>query len=121
MQLAAVIFAIDRQTSRPEASLDLIFEARPRAILEHRIGTGAKRKHFADDVDSLAQPIGGTERPEILATVFDNFPRDHDSRPRMIGDLGAPGGFIVLEANVVARLVLLDEVVFEDQRFLFSG
>ncbi len=46
VQMAAVLIAIDRQTARPEASLDLVFEARPRAIAEHRVCAGAQRKDF---------------------------------------------------------------------------
>ena len=34
MQMAPVFGAVDRQTARPEASLDLVFDTRARAILE---------------------------------------------------------------------------------------
>jgi len=37
------------------------------------------------------------------------------------GHLDAEIALVVLEANVVTRLVLLDQVVFEDQRFLVAG
>ncbi len=116
-----ILVAIDRQTTRPEASLDLIFEARARAILEYRIGTGAERENLADDIDGFAQAIRGAERTEIFAAVLDDLAGHHDAGPRMIGDLGAQVGFVVFEADVVARLVLLDEVVFEDQRFFLTA
>src|SRR5258708_30670337 len=100
MQMAAVFFAIDRQTARPEASLDLILEARPRTIAEDRVGAGAQRKDFADDVDSLAQSVGRAERAEVAAAVLDNLAGDGDSRPCMIRELRAQVAIVVLEGDV---------------------
>src|ERR1035437_6214559 len=98
VQMAAVLFAIDRQTARPQASLDLIFEARPRAIGGHRVGAGAQRKDFADDVDRLAQSVGRAERAEVAPAVLDDLAGDRDSRPCVIGDLRAQLRFVVFEA-----------------------
>ena len=120
VQMAAVLVAIDRQAARPEASLDLIFEARPRAIAKDRVGAGAQRKNLADDVDSLAQSVGRSERAEVVTAVLYDLARDGDSRPRMIGDLRAQVRFVVLEPDVVPGLVLLDQVVLENQRFLLA-
>src|ERR1039458_9451901 len=92
--MAAVLVAIDRQTARPQASLDLIFQARPRAIAEHRVGAGTQRKYFAHDVDRLAQSVGRTERAEVAPAVLDDLARDRDSRPCVIRDLRAQVGFI---------------------------
>src|SRR5258708_13751325 len=97
MQMAAVFFAIDRQTARPEASLDLILEARPRAIAEDRVGAGAQRKDFADDVDRLAQSVGGAEGAEVPAAALNNLSRDGDSRPPVIPDLPPPVRFLILK------------------------
>src|ERR1700685_4391134 len=104
--MTPVLLAIDRQTARPEASLDLIFEARARAIAEHGVGAGAQRKHFADDVDGLAQTVGRAERAEVAAAVLDDLAGDGDTRPRVIGDLGAQVGFIVFEADVYPCVVM---------------
>ena len=73
VQMALVFVAIDRQAARPQASLDLIFDTRARAILEHRVGAGAQRKNLADDVDSLAQAVGRAERAEVLAAILARF------------------------------------------------
>ena len=89
VQMAPVFVAIDRQTARAEASLDLILEAWARAVAEHRVGAGAERKDFADDVDRLAQAVSRAERAEVVAAVLNDFARDRDSRPRVVGDLGA--------------------------------
>ena len=59
------------------------------------------------------------ERPEVAVAVLDDLARRQDARPGMLGgDFDAEITLVVLEANVVARLVLLDQIVFEDQRFL---
>ena len=80
-----------------------------------------ERKNFADDVDGFAQAVGGAEGAEVVAAVFDDFAGDGDARPCVIGDLGAQVGFVVLETDVVAGLVLLDQVVLEDQRFFLAA
>ena len=67
--MAPVFVAIDRQAARPEASLDLVFDARARAVAEYRVRAGAQRKNFADDVDRLAQSVGRSERAEVVAAV----------------------------------------------------
>src|SRR6267378_8079453 len=108
--MALVFVAIDRQHARSEAALDLIFDTRPRAIAENRIGAGAQWKDFADDVDGLAQTVGRSKRPEVVSAVFDDAARHRDARPRMVRDFRAQVRFVVLEPDVVARLVLLDQV-----------
>ena len=58
-------------------------------------------------------------RTEVLAAVLDDLAGDEDARPLVLhGHLDADVRLVVLEPDVVARLVLLDEVVLEDQRFL---
>src|SRR5271163_2401100 len=98
--MASIFVAIDRQAARPEASLDLIFEAWARAVAEHGVGAGAQRKNFADNVDRLAQAVGRAERSEVVTAVLDDFAGDGDARPRVIGDLRAQVRFVVLEPDI---------------------
>src|SRR5579859_3056756 len=84
VQMALVLAAIDRQHARPEAALDLVLDARARSIAEDRVGAGAQRKDLADDVDGLAQAVGGTERAKITSAILHDAARDGDPRPRMI-------------------------------------
>src|SRR6516165_7538612 len=118
--MLAVFRAIDGETARPHAALDLIFETRARAIAKYPVGAGPQRKDLPNDVDGFAQPVRRSERTKVLTAILDDASRDRDSRPGMIGDLGAQVRFVVLKPDVVARLVLLDEIVLEDQRFLFA-
>src|SRR6202035_4408201 len=112
--------AIDLETAGAKASLDLIFDAGARTIAKDRIRAGAQGKNLADDVDGLAQSVGRAERAKVLAAIAHDFARDHDARPRMVGHLGAQVRLIVLEPDVISRAVLLDQVVFENQRLFLA-
>src|SRR5208283_3325485 len=79
VQMAAVFLAIDRQAARPEASLDLIFETRTRAIAKDRVSASAQRKDFADDVDGFAETVSRAERAEVVAAVLDDLAGDGDA------------------------------------------
>src|SRR5207245_464940 len=62
------------------------------------------------------------EGPEVAAAVLDDLASDQDARPRVLhGDLHAHVALVVLQPDVVARPVLLDEVVLEDEGFLVAG
>ena len=89
------------------------------AVAEHRVAAGAQREDLADGVERLAHGRRAVERPEVAAAVLDDAPRDQHARPRSLHrDLDADVALVVLQPDVVARLVLLDQVVLEDQRFL---
>src|SRR5579885_2795913 len=109
--MSLVFLAVDWQAARPQASLYLVLKARPRTIAENPVRAGSQGKHLADHVDGLAKSVRRTEGPEISAAILHDPPRDRDPRPRMIGDLGAQVGFVILQPDVVTRFVLLDEVV----------
>src|SRR5581483_7479048 len=120
-QMSLVFLAVDWQAARPQASLYLVLKARPRTIAENPVRAGSQGKHLADHVDGLAQSVRRAEGPEISAPILHDPPRDRDPRPRMIGNLGAQVGFVILQPDVVARLVLLDEVVLEVYRLVLAG
>src|SRR5579875_1349276 len=119
--MALIFGAIHRQAARPQASLDLIFQARTGAIAKDGVGASAQRKNFANYVDCLAQAVGGAEGTEVKPAVLHDLTRYRDSGPGMFGDFGAEIGLVVLEPDVVARPVLFDQVVLENQRFFFAG
>src|ERR1041384_6551982 len=75
-----------------------------------------------DDIDGFTGGDGGRERSEIAAAVLDNFTRGKNTRPRMPrSHFNAEITFVVLQPNIIAGLVLLDQVVFEDQRLFVRG
>src|SRR5581483_3028963 len=106
--------------ARREAALDLVLKTRPRAILEIVFGAVSQQKMFLDDVEGFPRGDRRGIWPEIAAAVLDNLSRGRNARPRMAHvDLDAQVALVVFKPDVVARLVLLDQVVFQDQRFFF--
>ena len=110
---------IDGEHAGPEAALDLVLDARAAAVLEHRIAARAEREHLADRVERIADRRRTGERAEVPAAVLHDLPRHEYPGPRILhAHLHAHVALVVLQADVVARPVLLDQVVLEDQRFL---
>src|SRR5207249_2439976 len=92
------------------------------AVLEDGVAAGAEREHLADGVERLPHRRRAGEGPEVTAAVLHDLAGDQDARPRVVhGDLHAHVALVVLQPDVVARPVLLDEVVLEDEGFLVAG
>ena len=120
LDLGTVVGGIDRQRARAETALDLIFQARPGAVTEHAVRTRPQRKDLADGFQRVLDRGARMERPEIFGAVFDHLARQQQPRPRVpLRQLDVPVRGIVLEADVVAGLELLDQRVFEQQRLFF--
>ena len=67
-------------------------------------------------VNGVAEAV----RPIILSRLFIDRSRFEDSRIRFFGDAYTRIAFSVFEQYVVMRLVLLDEVVFQQECVLFA-
>ena len=100
------------------AALDLVLQARAVAVAEVVVGAAPQQEVLLDDFQGLAHGHRGSVGAEVAAAVLDDAAGGEDARPVAPGHLDAQVALVVLEADVVARLVLLDEVVLEDQRFL---
>ncbi len=117
--VAGVLVAIDLEAARRGTALDLILDARPRAVAQHGVAATAQRKDLAQHPQRLAHRPRRRERAEIARAVAHQLARDDEPRPAgRVFHLDADIALVVLEADVVARLVLLDQVVLEDERFL---
>ncbi|MBV8263427.1 MAG: hypothetical protein JOY87_06365 [Candidatus Eremiobacteraeota bacterium] len=99
--------------------MNMVLQARPPVIdADVVILASAQREDFADEVDDVAQSARIAERAEIAAAVTHELAREDDARERLaqrhlqIGIL-----LVVLEPDVERRLVLLDEIALEQQRF----
>ena len=55
------------------------------------------------------------ERTEIFRTVLDHFSCDENSRETFVLDTNPGIGFIVLQTDIVTRLVFFDQTVFQQQ------
>src|SRR5262249_42612388 len=114
--------AVDREHAGPEAALDVVFDAGAAAVAEHRVAAGAEREHLADRVERLPHGRRTGEGAEVAAPVLHDTTRDEHAWPRILHrDLDAHVALVVLQPDVVARPVLLDQVVLENERFLVVG
>ena len=72
-----------------------------------------------DEVDQAVREVGREERAEVGGAVLAQAAGDVDARVFFVGELDVGVGLVVAQQDVEARLVLLDQVVFEGEGFLF--
>jgi hypothetical protein len=69
-------------------------------------------------MDQTVRQIPGKIRSKIRRAILQNSPRNVNTWILLIGQLYVGKGLIVTQQNVEARLVLLDQIVFEGESFL---
>src|SRR4029079_18610454 len=67
--ILGVGFRPDLAGARRRAALDLVQEARPRAILEHRVLARAQAEDALQELDALAYRVRVRERPEVAVAL----------------------------------------------------
>ena len=104
--------------ARSQAAMDVVLQAGfGMAPLQIHLAGG----HQEVAVDEMHQPVrqvGREVRAEIRGAVLAQPPRHVHPRILLVGELDVGVGLVVAQQDVEARLVLLDEVVLERQRFL---
>ena len=118
----------DQVDTGPRAALDLIEQARSRAIGEHRVLTGAQPEHLLQQQDGFLDRPGtwvGTEvamafvhRAAVIGHAW-KLLTGRGARAvlgRHAGDFQIRIALVVAKENVVLGVLRLDEVVFEQQR-----
>src|SRR4030095_2240343 len=101
-----------------QATFDLILETGPAAVFKVVFGAIAQKKMLLKDVQRAPSRHCRRKRPKITVAVLDDLTRREDSRPGVLcRNFNAQIALVVFKSNIVARLVLLDEIVFENQRF----
>ena len=118
----AVVFRFAAKTGNagPETALHLVVEAGPRKRSVDFQVACAQLEILVDQFDRPPRIARRKERAEIQSAVFLDAPRDEDSRIRLVHrELQIRETLVILEMDVVARLVLLDQRGREDQRFHF--
>ncbi len=117
--LLGVGFARDRQHAGRGAALDLVLQAGAAAVVQDVVGARAQLEVAVDDAQRL--PAGGRRvvRAEVGGAVVAQLAHDLEAGP-LGGGVEAQHEviFVVLEVDVEARLMLLDERVLEEQRLL---
>ena len=82
---------------------------------------GRQAEGGADRVDGGAGLAARAEGPEVARAVVRRFVGKREARIGPAGETDKGVALIVLEQNIVVRLMLLDEGVFEDQRLELAG
>ena len=92
-------------------------QARPGAAREHSIGAAAQQEHLLQGGQGRIHRMGRGERAEVLVAFGPRPAMFHDPREVVPGfDHDVGKRLIVLEDDVVARVQLLDQVAFQQQR-----
>ncbi len=108
-----------------ETVLDVVFQTRVVLSLSDGLfGEGevaaADGIHLADELEHVVERGGVGERPVVFAVFAVDLSRLENAGKVFVRDTYGRIGLVVLQQDVVAGLVLLDEVVFEQQR-IFVG
>jgi hypothetical protein len=105
--------------ARPEAAMNVELQA--------GLGVKTGKIHLArrnlempvDEVHQAVRQIGGEVGAEIGGAILPQAPGNVDARVLFVGQLDVGIRLVVAQQDVEARLVLLDQVVLEGQRFFF--
>jgi hypothetical protein len=105
-----------------EAALHLVLDTGPPAacvVVEGRLGARPQRKEPLQLRERALERDAGGIGPEILGPVLAKAAHHRDARPVLaLVDAERQVLLVVAEADVEGRPVLLDQLVFEQQRFL---
>src|SRR5712692_1763973 len=117
LDVLRVSFGADQSYAGRGAPADLVQQAGPRSVLEHRVLAGAQPEHPLQQLDALAHrarvgkrsevAVGLVHRAAVKAKAW-KFPAAH----HQVGI-----GLVVAKEDVVARRERFDEIVLEDQGF----
>ena len=115
-----VVGRADVVDARRRALLDVGVQAgpaEPPVPLELVVVAGADRERPQQEVERLPDGVGMGERPVVADAVALGAPHHHGPGPLLADGDGQVGvGLVVLQPDVEAGLVLLDEVELEEQR-----
>ena len=111
----------DQADARAGATLDLVEHAGARAVDEHAGLAGAQLEHLLQQGDALAHGACARKRPEVRMRLVQLAAMEAQLREAFAGEAKVGVALVVAEDDVVARLVRLDEIVLEQQRFAFRA
>ncbi len=116
LDILGVAARIDQPHARRAAAADLVQQAGPRPVREHRVLAGAQPEHLLQRLDRLAHRPRVRIRSEVAVAPVDGTPVVDDARELVAGELQVRVRLVVAKQDVVARRRRLDQVVLEQQR-----
>ena len=105
--------------ARPQAAVNVILQARARMAAREVHRARGHQKMLVNQMDQAVREARGEVGPEIDRAVFFETPRHVHARiflERRVANVGI--GLVVAQQDIEFRLVLLDQIVFERERFL---
>ena len=111
-----VVLLRDLADARREAALDVVLQAGP--VLQ--VAAGAQREEAAQELQALMHGRDVRIGAEVARSVLRHAVRQEYARVLLLhGDFDVRIALVILEADVVVRAMLLDEVALENQRLDF--
>ncbi|MNI49823.1 hypothetical protein D3C73_1044550 [compost metagenome] len=121
----AHVFGVHLRLHQPYAgrlaTLDLVLQARPRAILVVAVLALTHEKGLLQQAEAFADRPGAGIRAEVLALGFLRPAMDAQARKLAIGQKHVGVGFVVAQQDVVGRTPFLDQCLLKQQGFGFVG
>ncbi len=112
-----VVVTADSTHARRRAALDLVLQARPRAVGEDRIATTAQRKCPKQRVQGLVHGTSRRKRSEVVGAVALAATMLTDHREGVApAQIEVGKALVVAQDDIERRAVALDEVGLEQQR-----
>ena len=108
-----VLLAADQADAGRAAAVDLVLQARSRAVLEEAVLAGTNAEESLQDVEAVAHGRRARKRPEV-PTAFLGAAMEGKPRERMVCQLDEGIGLVVAQDNVETRLLGLDQALFEE-------
>ena len=103
----------------PQASPDVVLQTRTRIITVQVELAGRNQEVPMNQIDQSIRQAGGEVGTEVERAVLAQAARGEDARIALAdGQLDVGISLVIAQKDVVARLLLLDEIVLERQRFL---
>ena len=128
-----VLFGRNMANARRRTALDLVKQARPGAVVKHRVFAGAQPEYFLQQQDRVLDRPGARVRTEIAVLFFNRAAVVGNARKgRGLGSAAFGSGlhtgqlevgiaFIVPKQDVEFRVQRFDQVVFQQQRLGFGA
>ncbi len=114
----AVRLTVDRADAGAVAQLDIVVEAGARILAVDLAVAGQIGKNAAHQIERLVHGPNGRVGAKVARAVAQHPPRDRHLRVIIRPmHLDIRVALIIFEADIVVRLVLLDQRVFKQQRF----
>ena len=116
--VVGVVGLVDEADARGAAAIDLVLKAGARPVAEEHVRALANSKELLDEGDCLPNRARVRVRTEVAPGGAAGAAVESEPRKRRVSGEVDPGvALVVAQNDVVAGPVLLDEVVFEQQRF----